>query len=295
MAALSPAWNMAVDEAILREAGAGRSVPTLRFYRWDPPTLSLGRFQQAWGHVDLEACRRRRIGLVRRPTGGRAVLHDHEVTYAVVLPEVVGLPASVTEAYRLLSQGLAEGLRILGVEPQFLRPLPRNAKAAAPVAGEQGAAAAGAEGRGAAQDLSALCFEAPSWYELAAEGKKLVGSAQLRRHGGVLQHGSLLLHLDRALAAELLGGGGRSEGVLQSAASLDEALGRPVSFEEAADALKQGFGRALGWQVTPAALTPREERLARWLAEHKYGSDGWNLDRVEPEEPPWFQEVGDHA
>lgn len=271
----SPARNMAVDEALLREVGRGRTLPTLRFYRWDPATLSVGRFQPLRGQVRLEALKTAGLGLVRRPTGGRAVLHDEEVTYAIILPEAVGLPQSVTAAYRLLSTGLAEGLRLLGVTPEFLKPAPRSARAHA--AGP-GAAPAGIGLR----DVSSLCFEAPSWYELAAAGKKLVGSAQLRRFGGLLQHGSLPLRIDRHLVGQLVEGTAERERVLQAATSLEEALGRSVPFQEAAAALQEGLARALGWRLEEGALTPEEDELARRLEREKYGTEAWTLDGVEP-------------
>lgn len=271
----SPAWNMAVDEAILREVGGGRTLPTLRFYRWNPATLSVGRFQPVRGQVRLEALARRGLGLVRRPTGGRAVLHDDEVTYAIVLPEAAGLPQSVTEAYRLLSTGLAEGLRILGVTPEFLKPARPPRLGPALPAGE-------APAHPGIRELSSLCFEAPSWYELAAAGKKLVGSAQLRRFGGLLQHGSLPLRIDRGLVGRLMEGTVESQRVLQAATSLEEALGRPVLFEEAAAALQEGLARALGWRLEPGGLSPEEEALAHRLEAEKYGTDLWTFDGAEP-------------
>src|SRR5690606_1579443 len=138
-------------------------------------------------------------------------------------------------------------------------------------------------------DLSALCFEAPSWYELAAAGKKLVGSAQLRRFGGLLQHGSLLLRLDRERVAPLVGGSGSAAAVLQAATSLEEVLGRYLPFAEGVGGIEEGFRRALGWILEPGGLSPREEEKAAWLARHKYGTDAWNLDRTEPE-GPWSEE-----
>lgn len=274
-AAASPARNMAVDEAILREVGRGQTPPTLRFYRWNPAALSVGRFQAVREQVRLDELARAGLGLVRRPTGGRAVLHDEEVTYAVILPESVGLPSSVTEAYRLLSTGLAEGLRLLGVSPEFFQP-------ARPARLGPGGQAGGPASRSASREGSSLCFEAPSWYELGVAGRKLVGSAQLRRFGGLLQHGSVPLRLDRALVGRLVEGHVESHRVLQTATSLEEALGRPVTFEEAAAALQEGLIRALGWRLEPGALSPEEEVLARKLEAGKYGAEPWTFDGAEP-------------
>ena len=143
----SAAWNMAVDEAIMTMVGRKESPPTLRIYGWDPPALSLGYFQRA-AEVDLTACRSRGVDVVRRPTGGRAILHDQEVTYSLSLPEdLPWLPRGVTEAYRLIAGGLVRGLKILGVPVEM--------------------APAGRRGAG----KTAACFDAPCSYEIVARGR----------------------------------------------------------------------------------------------------------------------------
>jgi lipoate-protein ligase A len=163
------ARNMAVDEALLEETAAGRSLPTLRLYAWDPPTLSLG-FAQPAADCDREALKRLGWGLVRRPTGGRAILHTDELTYSITAPESHPLmQGGVLESYRRLSLGLLAGLRLLGVDVQ---------------------ADPGQRGRAAGNPV---CFEIPSQYEISAGGRKLIGSAQARRLGGVLQHGAFPL------------------------------------------------------------------------------------------------------
>jgi lipoate-protein ligase A len=168
------ARNMAIDEALLEETAAGRSLPTLRLYAWEPPTLSLG-FAQPAADVDRDALRRLGWGLVRRPTGGRAILHTDELTYSITAPETDPLmQGGVLESYRRLSLGLLAGLRLLGVEVQ---------------------ADEGARGRAV---RNPVCFEIPSQYEISAGGKKLIGSAQARRLGGVLQHGAFPLGGDPA-------------------------------------------------------------------------------------------------
>src|SRR5690606_13686869 len=147
----------------------------------------------------------------------------------------------------------------LGITPEILQPTAKTASS----------------GAGA----SSLCFEAPSSYELGAQGKKLVGSAQLRRFGGLLQHGSLLLRIDRAHVARLVPG--TRQGVLQSAPSREEALGRPVPFEEGAAALQEGFARALGWRLEPWHLTGEEAQLAWRLEVAKYATPAWTWDGME--------------
>ncbi|HZG75566.1 MAG TPA: lipoate--protein ligase family protein, partial [Paenibacillus sp.] len=180
--ARAPDYNMAADEAMMLAVGAGAAPPTLRFFGWSPATLSIGYFQKAEDEVLLEEVRRRGLGFVRRPTGGRAVLHDAEVTYSIVVPEgYPGLPTSVTESYRVLSEGLVHGFRALGLEAELVSDKGKYAEAG-----------------------SAACFDSPSWYELVVDGRKVAGSAQLRKHGAVLQHGSILLDLDVELLFALL-------------------------------------------------------------------------------------------
>ncbi|MBI4217011.1 MAG: lipoate--protein ligase family protein [Chloroflexi bacterium] len=252
------AANMALDEALLELQSQGLSVPTLRTYGWEPPCLSLGYFQSARGDVDLEACRQRGVDLVRRPTGGRAVLHHRELTYALTAPADHPLVSGgIKESYAKISQGLLLGLARLGV-------------------------AARAERRGKAGAWTGACFEVASDYELVAGGKKVVGSAQLRRRGMLLQHGSLLLDFDADALLELLElpsgmERGRVAAYLRGrVASLKELLGREVGLAEAAQALRAGFQAAWGVELAPGELTAAERAMAARL-EAKYRSEAWNL------------------
>ncbi len=237
------ATNMAIDEAIGTLVASGKSLPTLRFYAWQPYTVSLGR-HQAPEEVDLEECARRGYGVVRRMTGGRAVLHAEELTYSVSAPrDDPRMAGGVLDAYRFLSLGLMEGLRILGV----------------PV--EQ----AGPDAR-AGEDVSAACFEVPSAYEITVRGRKLIGSAQSRRQGFVLQHGAIPLAGDVAEIAECLALPPEEREALRKslrarATTLEEALGRRVTFGEAALAMARGFARALNLELVPGELTAEEQRL----------------------------------
>ncbi|MDI3327379.1 MAG: biotin/lipoate A/B protein ligase family protein [Alicyclobacillaceae bacterium] len=258
---------MAVDEAILIVHGEGSVPPTLRFYAWDPPTLSIGYFQRAEKEIDFESLRRRGYGFVRRPTGGRAVLHDREVTYSVVVSESYpGMPESVTESYRVISEGLVRGLRRMGLDAGFARPDEEQRKRLL----EPG---------------SAACFDSPSWYEVVVEGRKLIGSAQTRQRGVILQHGSLLLELDaRALFGVLRFPSEKvRERLLRSflhhAVALGDLTGGKVSREEVEKALVEGFADALGVEMVPGELTDRERTLAETLVREKYGSDAWNFRR----------------
>jgi lipoyl(octanoyl) transferase len=246
------ARNMAVDEALLEESAAGRSLPTLRFYAWEPPTLSLG-FAQPVADVDRDALLRLGWGLVRRPTGGRAILHTDELTYSVTAPETNPLmQGGVLESYRRISLGLIAGLRLLRVEVQ---------------------AEAGARGRAAGNPV---CFEIPSQYEISAGGKKLIGSAQARRPGGVLQHGAFPLRGDLARVLQVLAGPQiPPERVRRRAAALGELLGREVPWREAADAIIRGFSETFGIQFRAGELTEEEKSRAEALARGKYGTEEW--------------------
>lgn len=253
------AWHMAFDEAMLWAHARGLVPPTLRFYTWEPPAVSVGYFQDPAAGLDLEACRARGLDVVRRPTGGRAVLHHRELTYAVVIRQA-WLPGSVVDTYRALAAGLLEGLRSLGVAAALEGP-------AAP-----------------AYQASPACFAVPTWHELVVGGKKVAGSAQVRRDGALLQHGAILLEFDPAAQAAVLRWppGPTSGGCADPAAAADllarratglsAAAGRPLGAAEVARAVAGGFERALGVRLVPGKPHPEELRQARALAAGKYAA-----------------------
>lgn len=250
------ASNMAVDEAILLAVAEGQALPTLRLYAWAPTCLSLGR-NQPLADIDLDACRAAGVGVVRRPTGGRAILHTDELTYSVALP--AGDPraaADVQEGYRRLSEGLLAGLRRLGVD----------------------AGPAGMQGRRQGE-AGPACFEVPSTHEITAGGRKLAGSAQWRARGGVLQHGSLPLWGDLGRIAGLLALPQAERDALRLAVrsrgiTLEQALGRAVPLAETADALAAGFAEALNLSWVEGALTAPELARAAELRAGRYGGAG---------------------
>jgi lipoate-protein ligase A len=233
------AWNMAVDEALARVHARGDGPPTLRLYTWDPPAVSVGYAQALEGEVDLEACRRAGVHWVRRPTGGRAILHEHELTYSLVIRQS-RLPGPVPATYGQLARGLAGAMRQLGLEPTLAAPPARAAR------------------------HSAACFDEPSAHELLVAGKKVLGSAQVRREGVILQHGSWLLQFSPGRLASFLPGVDPGR-VAVKAAGVSELLGRPVGAEEAARAFREGFARGLGITLEPGVLTGEELRVAREL------------------------------
>jgi len=235
------AWNMAVDEAMARVHACGLTPPSLRLYAWQPPAVSVGRNQSPGEQVDLAACRREGVEWVRRPTGGGAVLHDEELTYSVIL-RASSLPGSVLRTYEALAAGLGEALRELGLEPEV------------------------ATGRPGLPPGSSPCFEAPSAHEFMLEGRKVVGSAQVRREGVILQHGSMLLDFSPERHARFLAGADAGR-LRRRAIGVSEAAGRAVTWEEAARAFATGFARGLGITLVEDRLTPEELRLAEELAE----------------------------
>jgi lipoate-protein ligase A len=258
---------MALDEAILVAHSEGLVPPTVRFYGWNPAALSIGYFQKV-SEVDFPALRSKGIGFVRRPTGGRAVLHDREVTYSIVVSEShPRMPSSVNESYRVLSMGLVEGFRNLGLRADMVSLAAEEEKEKYMSLG------------------SAACFDSPSWYELVVEGRKITGSAQTRQRGVILQHGSILLDLDEDLLFSVLYfSSDRLRERLKAsfrkkAVSIKQLSGREISFEEAEHAFRAGFETGLGVQLVPGELTDRELQLAEHLVATKYGTAEWNEKR----------------
>ena len=252
------AWNMAVDEAILEHIGRGESPSTLRLYAWDPACLSLGH-AQPYADVDLARLQDRGWEVVRRPTGGRAILHTDELTYSVIAsanqPAVAG---TLLESYNRLAAGLLHAVRALGL-PADMKTGPRRAVDAS----------------------NPVCFEAPSAYEITVAGRKLIGSAQARRREGVLQHGSLPLTGDLTRITQALkfdGNGARQDAatrLLARATTAESVLGRSPGWNEAAEAFRRGFESALGIQFVASALTESEHLRADELVRNKYAHPSW--------------------
>ena len=266
--AMSPAMNMAVDEAILQLHAEGKVPPTVRFYTWNPATLSIGYFQKAAKEINLEEVERRGLGFVRRATGGRAVLHDQELTYSVIVSEDhPRMPSSVTEAYKVISMGLLHGFQNLGLQAEMVS-----------LASEE-------EKEKYSSPGSSACFDSPSWYELVVEGKKVAGSAQTRQKGVILQHGSILLDMDVELLFSLLNFSSERvkqrmmDSFRQKAVTINEVSSRPIGLQEAIDAFGRGFASGLDVELVPSELTDEEKQLAEELAQTRYATQEWNLRR----------------
>ena len=257
------AWNMAVDEAILEHVGRGDSLPTLRLYAWDPACLSLGH-TQPFADVDISRLQARGWEVVRRATGGRAILHTDELTYSVIgsAGEPV-LAGGVLESYNRLAQALLLAVKSLGLPVEM-----NDAQRVGHVSNATGT-------------TNPICFEVPSTYEITANGKKLIGSAQARKKEGVLQHGSLPLTGDlsricQALAFEQDSAReNASQRLLARATTVESALGRTVTWETAAQAFLRAFETQLGLCFERGELSESESRRAGELVREKYDHPSW--------------------
>ena len=254
------AWNMAVDEALLETMSCDDARPVLRLYAWSPPCLSLG-YAQPVGDVDLPALQARGWGLVRRPTGGRAILHTDELTYAVMGPHrEPRLTGGVLESYQRLSTALLNALHHLEV------PAHSNAKTTALPGGDP---------------KGPVCFEVPSNYEITVNGKKLIGSAQARRREGILQHGSLPLSGDLGRITQVLTFPDETRRIASAqrlskrATTVAESLGITISWEVTAAALEAAFQETLNIKLISSELTDGELKSAEALVDVKYGNRDW--------------------
>jgi lipoate-protein ligase A len=254
--------NMAIDEAIFRFHQREDLPPTLRFYGWTFPTVSLGYFQDAEKEVDIEACRRKHIPVVRRPTGGKAVLHEGDVTYAVVGRDSNPLfPADILGTYRVISRCIAGGLALLGIEAEM-------------------------EGNSRAPDgdsLKASCFSSPSRYELLVKNRKICGSAQVRSRGVFLQHGSILMEFNPFKTCDVMlpRSGDYERQILrmkQSVTSVSEHADRMVDVGMVCHALMAGFEKTLGIELVKGKLSLEEEEIKTALMTHKYMNARWNME-----------------
>ncbi len=218
------AYNMAVDEELLARASAGGTAPVLRFYGWKPAAVSLGRFQKIETAVNIGACKELGFDIVRRATGGRAVLHNDELTYSIISRTDNPLfPPGILGTYKLIAAGLLAGLGNLGIRAEMVSRSGRHAELVK-------------------KDVKdPACFSSPSWYEILVNGKKIIGSAQRRVSGAFLQHGSILIGYSSALEARVIPGGGTGDVVT----SIRRELGGDISLEEVKQAFAKGFAKAL--------------------------------------------------
>lgn len=254
------AWNMAVDESILEHIGRGESLPTLRLYAWTPACLSLGH-AQPFSDVDVTRLKARGWEVVRRPTGGRAILHTDELTYSVIAPnDEPRVEGSVLESYNRLAQALLLAVKRLNIPVEMKEHAGHASSVTQP---------------------NPVCFEVPSTYEITVNGKKLIGSAQARKKQGVLQHGSLPLTGDLSRICQVLAFENESarenaaKRLLERAATVESALGREVGWESAAQAFVGAFEAQLGLRFERGELSESESKRAEELVKEKYDHPSW--------------------
>lgn len=252
------AWNMAVDEAVLEAVGRKQSLPTLRLFAWQPACLSLG-YAQSIKDVDLPRLHARGWDLVRRATGGRAILHVDELTYSVIAPlDEPRLAGSVLESYQRLAGVLVRAVRSLGL------PVEMEDKAPS-INGEKGP----------------VCFEVPSAYEIVVGGKKLIGSAQARKKEGILQHGTFPLYGDLTRITQVLvfpdeqTRTAAGEKLLARAATVETVTGSSIAWETAAAAFASSFETQLDLKLVRGELSPAELARAEELVKNKYDHPDW--------------------
>lgn len=230
-------WNMAVDEALLEAVAAETRGLTLRWYRWTPATVSLGYFQAA---ADRDEHQVSRVApWVRRLSGGGAIVHDHELTYSLICPATLEWARDSLRLYRAVHGALVETLVMLGISATMYEPTGDRPDSPEPF----------------------LCFQRRAAGDVLVAGHKICGSAQRRRHGAVLQHGSLLLR-QSAAAPELPG--------------LAELAPQPFDAEQLALAWRDVLARRLKLRYEPSTLTTDEQCRAEELAAEKFASSAWN-------------------
>ena len=279
--------NMAIDEAILTYC----KIPTLRVYGWKPAAISIGYNQDAEKEINIDYCGKNKICIVRRLTGGKAVFHDKEITYSLILPENSDLvPFEINESYKVIANALIIALNKIGLNAE-MKKAPEKVK-------------------------TPICFNSSNWYELLVNGKKISGSAQRRLDGKVLQHGPILIDFDYEKNSKLFNSNGDSDtlnNLKNRITSLKNELdnnknksykndetspiiktnktklnkkiknkknakdNNRISYNSLAGAIKLGFKENFGFEIVEGNLTKEEVILRNKLKKEKYSKDEWNL------------------
>jgi len=229
--------NMAIDEVLLSS-----KVPVLRFYQWRSGAVSIGKNQDL-NEIDLEYCTENSIDVVRRITGGKAVLHENELTYSFIIDKEI-MPRSIIESYKIISSAIIQGLRALGLNPEMNKSNVKNRN-------------------------NPVCFQEPSFNELTINRKKFVGSAQVRVKGKLLQHGSILTGIDMKKHSNCFRKKPKANDLRKSITHID------IPEKELKSAIKQGFSKYFNTNLNERNLCNRELIEAKKLARMKYKSEDW--------------------
>ena len=250
--------NMAIDEAVFRESQFAGGPPTLRFFGWHPPAVSVGFFQKLSHDIDMEACHAKQIDIVRRITGGKAVFHKEELTYSLVGREDHHLfPPGIQRKYEIISEALAVGLASLGIRTEMQE---RRTKLT--------------------DDLHEFCFATPAQNELLANGRKICGSAQARANGSFLQHGSILLDFDPLAAFNLMTLNKNDvqikiQKLMDSVTGIYSEISEKPGLHEIIEMMVQAFEQRFGIQLIKGELSENEKSLKDELLSTKYLSQSW--------------------
>lgn len=255
------ATNMALDESLLNWHSEGKIPPTLRFYGWAKPSLSVGRFQNVDTVIDFNALQKYGCQFVRRLTGGSAVLHDDELTYSLVISEQdPSIPKSVREAYYVLSKGVLEGYKNLGIQADYAVPEKSIEKS-----------------------RTAVCFEKPAYYEMIVNGKKISGNAQTRKNGVLLQHGSIPMRIDEQMLFDLFRFPSeeirqrKRSGFTGKAITINQITNKIHKYAMLKEAFLKGFETGLDLTFSPLKLSERQWEEVHRLAQSKYATESWNM------------------
>lgn len=256
--------NMAIDEAIAIACDKQLSPPTLRLYTWNPPCVSIGYFQDVNEVIDISECKRQNIDIVRRLTGGKAVLHNKELTYSIISPSKNDIfPNGIKGSYKAIADCLLHGIKDLGISGEITESPSKK-------------------GDGFS------CFLDTSFYEISVKGKKLIGSAQKRWRTLFLQHGSIIISPSHTQLASLLRFNKEEErtGFInlhkEKSTSIEEETKKSSDIIEIKSAIKKGFEEKTGIKLFEEELTDFEKTEAQRLFKEKYGNDNWNLKRETP-------------
>ena len=242
---LPGALNMAIDQALLEMHARGNSPPTLRFYQWCPPAVSLGYFQRH-SKIDLSVCNKMNINVVQRPSGGRAVLHQGDLTYAVIAGNHDGIPGEAIAAYRLICEGLLMGFRLLGIKGELRQGKEKSSQ----------------------RDI---CFLSGTVGDVLHDNRKFAGSAQYWYRSFLLQHGSIVLEPQTETLFKLWGGTYTYPDhlralLLSRLTSLSEILGREVNARDVETSIKSGIAQVLGIGLEPGEMSSEEWLLAEQIS-----------------------------
>lgn len=263
---MTGAANMALDEALFRSVQAGNSSPVLRLYRWQPATVTLGYGQRGDKKVNFSACKKLGVDIVRRLTGGRAVLHAEEVTYSVIAPENGLFSNNILDNYRQIAESLQHCLHQLGLSVEM-------------VSGRH-------EYPGGSAAEQSACFTAPSYFELSCNGRKICGSAQKRDSGCFLQHGSLPVDLDPVFLFSALNcesgqdveAGGRS--LAKHVGWINRWLDQSVTIDQVEKQFLASFAHCFPGRYVDDQPTEQESALAVALEQDKYGNPDWTMKGI---------------